>query len=111
MRPDASPPDHTRADAEPHGLHVDLQWDEPDAGCVSCGGPYLTVADHRCGTCLGAPVQHCPHCLVDISALVEREVARRWRETSRDTAEAWTAGRYFDRHRERQRIIAARGAA
>lgn len=71
------------------GLAAELHWDEPDAGCVSCGQPHLTISDHRCGTCIDQPVAHCPHCLGDIAALIDREVTRRLRQASWDVAQAW----------------------
>lgn len=67
-----------------------LHWDEPDAGCVGCGQPYLTIDDHRCGTCLGEPVGFCPLCLGAIGPLIEREVARRWRAASHDVNDDMT---------------------
>jgi hypothetical protein len=81
-----------------------LHWDEPDAGCVSCGETYLTLSDHRCGTCVGDKVRHCPMCLVDIEALVDREVSRRLRELSYDISEEF-------RRRNVARIIAEAQAA
>lgn len=88
-----------------------LQWDEPDAGCVSCGAPYVTVADHRCGDCLTAPVRHCPHCLGTIGELVDRDVVRRLRAASLEVSDTWTRHRYFDRLRDRERVLDARLAA
>jgi hypothetical protein len=86
----------------------DLHWDEPDAGCVSCGQPVVTVADHRCGSCLGQPVGFCPLCLGAIGAIVEREVARRWRAASGDVNEAWTVGSYLKRITAATNALAAR---
>jgi hypothetical protein len=85
----------------------DLYWNEPDAGCVTCAQPVLTVADHRCGTCLGGPLLACPHCLGELGPVLDREIARRARETSWDVAEEWNRGNYF---RALQRALDAKQA-
>lgn len=98
--------------AEPPSLlAAELHWDEPDAGCVSCGKPYLTVADHRCGDCIGDLVRHCPQCLADIGPVIDREVVSRLRATSLDVSEAWVDGQHFERHRDRERVNSARRTA
>jgi hypothetical protein len=85
----------------------DLYWNEPDSGCVTCAQPVLTIADHRCGTCLGGPLLACPHCLGNIGPIVDRELTRRVREASWAVAEEWNQGPYF---RDLQRALEARKA-
>ena len=89
-------------------LASELKWDEPDAGCVTCGQPYVTVSDHRCGECLDGAVRHCPHCLEDISSLIDRETVRRLRSASGDVNAAWTEGKHLERLATRQRVEKAR---
>jgi hypothetical protein len=86
-----------------------LHWDEPDAGCVHCGEAVVTVDDHRCGTCLGLDLVHCPHCLGRIVELVEREVARRWRQASHDVNDEWTSTKMLDRVTAAVQAEVARG--
>ncbi len=88
-----------------------LAWSEPDAGCVSCGEQYVTVAEHRCGECLGRSMHYCPHCLDDIAAIIDREVVRRLRATSHDVNDAWTEGKHYASFRARERVLDAREAA
>lgn len=91
-----------------------LNWDEPDAGCVHCGHKVWTIDDHRCGSCLGLDLVHCPRCLEDISAIVEREIARRWRAASCDVNDEWTATKALDRIKaamEAQKARSPEGAA
>lgn len=88
-----------------------LQWDEPDTGCVTCGQPYITVADHRCADCIGEPARHCPHCRESIADLIDREVVRRLRQASHDVNDTWVRHRYFDRVRDRERVLDARLAS
>lgn len=90
------------ADDDPHA------WTRTDEGCAGCGKPYITVADHRCGECIGQPVRHCPHCLTDIAALIDREVVRRLRHASADVNTAWTQHAYYRRYRDRERALDAR---
>lgn len=90
------------------GIDDFLAWDEPDSGCVSCGKPYMTVADHRCGECLGQSMHHCPHCLDEISDVIDREIVSRLRQASHDVNDTWLQGGYFDRIRDRQRVLEAR---
>lgn len=87
---------------------VHLHWDEPDAGCVSCGQAVVTVADHRCGTCLAEPVRHCPHCLGDVADLIDREVAHRLRQASHDVNDEWLAREVFDRVKAAMQASTAR---
>lgn len=82
-----------------------LHWNEPDSGCVSCGQPYMTVVDHRCGTCIGEPVNHCPMCLADIASLIDREVVRRVREASWAVSEGFTDRQVLRRLTQAQRAV------
>ena len=82
-----------------------LFWHEPDAGCVSCGNPYMTIADHRCTDCIGEPVRHCPHCLGDIEALLTRDFQRRLREMSADISEEFRARNVARRIDEARRAV------
>ncbi len=92
-------------------LDDSLAWLDPDTGCVSCGKRYVTVADHRCGDCLGRSMHYCPHCLDDIAAIIDREVVRRLRATSHDVNDAWTEGKHYKAYRARERVLDARKAA
>lgn len=92
------------------GLNQELHWDEPDAGCVACGQPHLTVADHRCGDCIDKIMTFCPHCLGVIGPVVDREVVRRLRQTSADVNDGWRERKAFDWFRIRERVAAARKA-
>lgn len=83
-------------------------WQEPDAGCVTCGNRYVTVADHRCADCIGLDLRRCPHCLSDIDALVGRELVRRLRNASHDVNDAWRHAHMFDRYRLREQVAQAR---
>ncbi|MBU6151866.1 MAG: hypothetical protein KGR25_10475 [Chloroflexi bacterium] len=85
-----------------------LYWHEPDSGCVSCGNPYLTIADHRCGDCTDQPVSHCPHCLGDIAGVVDRDLARRLRQMSWDISEEFRARNLARRLDEARRALAYR---
>lgn len=87
-----------------------LHWNEPDAGCVSCGQPHITIDDHRCGTCIGLPVAHCPMCLADISSLIDREVVRRVREASWAVSEGFTDRRVLERLQAAYRAMEHRRA-
>lgn len=89
----------------------DLHWDEPDAGCVTCGKPYLTIDDHRCGSCIDGPVVFCPACLTDLAPLIGRELVRRVREASHDVNDAWVGGKYLGRLTDRLLVDANRAAA
>lgn len=81
-----------------------LHWHEPDSGCVSCGNPYMTIADHRCADCIGEPVRYCPCCLGDLEALLARDFQRRLREAS------WQASEAFRERNSARRIDEARRA-
>lgn len=91
-------------------LDDSLAWLEPDSGCVGCGKPYITVANHRCSDCLGESLHYCPHCLDEIGAIIDQEVVRRLRETSADVNTVWTQHRYYQRYRDQQRALDARAA-
>lgn len=86
----------------------DLHWNEPDIGCVHCGQPRITIDDHRCGSCLGGQVHHCPHCLGDIGDMIDREVARRVREASWAVSEGFVERGVLRRITAAQRADAAR---
>lgn len=70
--------------------HQDLHWDEPDSGCISCGKPHITIADHRCADCLDELANHCPHCLTNIRHIYDRETIRRHQNTRADVHTEWT---------------------
>jgi hypothetical protein len=99
------------ADAVPETLATVMHWHEPDAGCVSCGQAFMTIEDHRCGTCLNDKVRHCPICLSDIEALVDREVARRLRELSYDISQEFAKRNLTRRMAEAREAIAFRQRA
>ena len=96
------------SDAVPETVASLLHWDEPDAGCVACGERVMTIDDHRCWSCRGLDVQHCPLCLGDIGALVDREVARRLRQMSVDISEEFRRRNVARRIAEAQAAIAFR---
>jgi hypothetical protein len=85
-----------------------LYWDEPDNGCVTCGKPHLTIDDHRCADCLNNYVNHCPHCLTDIRALIDREVARRLNTARRDVHHIYTEENYLEWIIKREQVEQAR---
>jgi hypothetical protein len=99
------------SDAVPETVAMMLRWHEPDAGSVSCGETYLTIDDHRCGSCLGDKVRRCPHCLGDVEGLVDREVARRLREMSYDISQEFRRRNVARRIAEAQEAIARRQRA
>jgi len=85
-----------------------MKWNEPDSGCVTCGDRVMTIADHRCSLCVGDYLRRCPHCLGDISKIVNREVIRRLRQASWDVSSEWVEGGYLDRWSRWQRVLEAR---
>jgi hypothetical protein len=89
-------------------VNSDLRWDEPDAGCVTCGKEVLTVDDHRCGTCLSQELRHCPHCLGDIADIVNRDLMRRVRTGSWAMSEEWNRRKMLDFIDSRLRAAAER---
>lgn len=86
----------------------DLHWDEPDAGCVSCGQPFVTISDHRCADCLGEPVRYCQHCLEAIAPTIDRETVRRVRETSWEVSEGFVERGLLRRITAAHRAVQAR---
>ena len=85
-----------------------LYWDEPDNGCVTCGKPHLTIDDHRCADCLNNYVNHCPHCLQNIRAIIDREVARRLNTARRDVHTAILEGQHLEWITKREQVEQAR---
>ena len=83
-------------------------WNEPDSGCVTCGDRVMTIADHRCSLCVGDYLRRCPHCLGDISEVVNREVIRRLRQCSWDVNAEWLRGEFFEKLSKWQRVLEAR---